>query len=110
MLAISDWGFFSLNVYLLLKDRERQSMSMGGAERGEDTESEVGSRLWAISTEPDAGLKLTNHEFMTWAKIGRLTDWATQVSLNDWVLNCVPTFHGDSFQPPGGTQINNSLK
>ena len=33
------------NVYLFLGDRERQSMSMGGAEREGDTESEAGSRL-----------------------------------------------------------------
>ena len=53
-------------------------MSRGGAERGEDTEYEAGSRLWAVSTEPDAGLELTDREIMTWAEVGRLTDWATQ--------------------------------
>ena len=57
---------------------ERQSMSMGGAETGEDTESEAGSRLWAVSTESDAGIELTNCEIMTWAEVGRLADWATQ--------------------------------
>ena len=40
-------------------------MSRGGAEREGDTESEVGSRPQAISTEPDVGLELTNHEIMT---------------------------------------------
>ena len=40
-------------------------MSRGGAEREGDTESEVGSRLRAVSTEPDAGLELTDHEIMT---------------------------------------------
>ena len=40
-------------------------MSRGGAERKEDTESEAGSRLRALSTEPDMGLKLTEHEIMT---------------------------------------------
>ena len=40
-------------------------MSRGGAERGGDTESEVGSRLLAVSPEPDAGLKLTEREIMT---------------------------------------------
>ena len=40
-------------------------MSRGGAEREGDTESEAGSRLRAISTEPDAGLKLKNCENMT---------------------------------------------
>ena len=49
-------------------------MNGGGSEREGDTESETGSRLPAVSTEPDAGLKLTNHEIMTGAEVGRLTD------------------------------------
>ena len=53
-------------------------MNGGGAEREGDTESEAGSRLWAISPEPDAGLELTDHEIVTWAEVGRSTDWATQ--------------------------------
>ena len=36
-----------------------------GSEREGDTESEAGSRLQAVSTEPDAGLKPTNREIMT---------------------------------------------
>ena len=40
-------------------------MNGGGAEREGDTESEAGSRLRAVSTEPDAGLELTNHKIMT---------------------------------------------
>ena len=44
---------------------ERQSMSGGGAEREGDTESEAGSKLRAVSTEPDAGLELTDCEIMT---------------------------------------------
>ena len=40
-------------------------MSRGGAEREGDTESEAGSGLSAVSTEPDAGLEPTNHEIMT---------------------------------------------
>ena len=50
---------------LLLRDRERQSVSSGGAERGGDTESEAGPRLLGVSTECDVGLELTNHEIMT---------------------------------------------
>ena len=38
---------------------------MGGAERGGDTEWEAGPRLQAVSTEPDAGLEMTNPEIMT---------------------------------------------
>ena len=44
---------------------ERQSMSKGGAEREGDTASEAGSRFRAVSTEPDAGLELTNWEIVT---------------------------------------------
>ena len=40
-------------------------MSRERAERGGDTESEAGSRLRAVSTEPNAGLELTNYEIMT---------------------------------------------
>ena len=63
---------------MFIFESERQSASGGGAEREGDTESEAGSRLWAVSTEPDAGLKLTDSEIMTWAEVGRSTDWATQ--------------------------------
>ena len=40
-------------------------MSGGGAEREGDTEFKAGSRLGAVSTEPDIGLELTNHEIVT---------------------------------------------
>ena len=43
-------------------------MKGGGAEREGDTESETGSRLRAISPEPDAGLELTGREIVTWLK------------------------------------------
>ena len=41
------WGviLFFFNVHLFLTERERQSMSGGGAEREGNTESEAGSRL-----------------------------------------------------------------
>ena len=40
-------------------------MSGEGAEREGDTESEAGSRLQAVSTEPYTGLELTSYEIMT---------------------------------------------
>ena len=43
-------------------------MNGGGPEREGDTESETGSRLRAISPEPDAGLELTDREIVTWLK------------------------------------------
>ena len=47
------------------REAERESVSRGGAERGGDAESEAGSRLRAVSTETDAGLKLTSYEITT---------------------------------------------
>ena len=41
-------------------------MNGGGAEREGE---KIPSRLCAVSAEPDAGLKLTNPEIMTWAEI-----------------------------------------
>ena len=48
-----------------MSKRERQSTSWGGAEREGDAESEAGSRLGAVSTEPDVGLELVNLEIVT---------------------------------------------
>ena len=46
---------------MLIYFSERQSMSRGGQREG-DTESEAGSRIQAVSTEPDAGLQPMNRE------------------------------------------------
>ena len=43
-------------------------MNGGGAERDGDTESEAGSRLRAISPEPDVGLELMDRDIVTWLK------------------------------------------
>ena len=71
------FGFFFFDVYLFL--REIQSVSVGGegAEREGDTESKAGPRLQAVSTEPDAGLKLMN-KILTWAEVRHSADWTTQ--------------------------------
>ena len=54
-------------MFIFERERERQSMSRGGAEIETDrqTESEAGSTLRAISTEPDAELEIAKHEIMT---------------------------------------------
>ena len=44
---------------------ERGCEQQRGKERQGDTDSEAGSRLSAGSTEPDAGLELTNCKVMT---------------------------------------------
>ena len=60
-------------MFIYFWEQERQSTSRGwGREREGDTESEAGSRLWAVSTEPNAGLELTNREVMTWAEVRTL--------------------------------------
>ena len=69
------------------RERERESAhtrartSGGGAEREGDPDSEAGSRLWAVSTEPDSGFEPTDCEIMPWEEVWCLTDWATQASL-----------------------------
>ena len=65
------------------RDRERVRERAGGEAGGGQRfrESQTGSKLWAVSTEPDVGLELTNCKIMTWAEVGHLTDWATQASL-----------------------------
>ena len=50
-------------MYSFLKNRD--SVNGEGTEREGDTEFEAGSRLQAVSTEPDVGLELMNHEIMT---------------------------------------------
>ena len=48
-------------------------MNGEGAEREGDKESEAGSRLQAVSTEPDMGLEPMNREIMTLAEVWHLT-------------------------------------
>ena len=50
----------------------------GQRERERETESEAGPRLWAASIEHDMGLELMNCEIMTWAGVGRFTNWTTR--------------------------------
>ena len=68
-------------VFIYFWERQRHNVSGVGAEREGGTKPEAGSRLRAFSMEPDAGLEPTNREIMTWAEVGRSTDWATQVPL-----------------------------
>ena len=86
--------FFSLFIYFWEREHEqggaeRESMSEGGAEGEGDTECKAGSRLWAVSIEPDKGFKPTNCEIMTWAEVRGLTNWATQEPLKEiiWLRN-----------------------
>ena len=55
---------FSFLVFIFIL-REKQSTGGGRAGKEGDTEPEAGSRLQAVSTQPDMGLKLMNREIMT---------------------------------------------
>ena len=60
-------------ILMFIFERDRDMVGTG-REREGDTESEVGSRLRGVSTEPDAGLELTDREIMTCAEVAGLTD------------------------------------
>ena len=66
-------------------------MNGGGAEREGDTELETGSRLRALSPEPDAGLELTDREIATWLKSDAsptaLPRRPSKMYLNNWVMS-----------------------
>ena len=64
--------FFFQLMFIYFWERE------GGTERQGDTESEAGSKVWALRTEPDVGLELTNREIKIWAEVRCLTNWDTQ--------------------------------
>ena len=81
-----------VNVYLFLTERERERERerdrawVGEGKREPETQSKAGSRLWAVSTETDWGLKLMNSEIMTWAKVRCLSYWATQMPCSQRIL------------------------
>ena len=63
---------------MFIFEREKRA---GEGQRERETQNlkqAAGSRLRAVSTEPDAGLELPNCVIMTGAAVGRLTDRATQ--------------------------------
>ena len=65
---IAVWQFILSSFFILRgSEREREGVQRerGGAEREGDTESEAGSRLRAVSAQPDAGLEPANREVVT---------------------------------------------
>ena len=48
-----------------MKERDRERDREREGQREKETESEAGSRLGAVSTEPDVGLEPTNYKIMT---------------------------------------------
>ena len=64
-------------MFIYFGEREWDRVWVGEGQREGATESEAGSRFWAVSTEPDVGLELMDYEIMTWVEVGRPTYWAT---------------------------------
>ena len=56
------------------RQRDRDRVRAGEVGRQGDTEPEAGSRLPAVSTEPDVGLEPANRETMTRAEVRCSTD------------------------------------
>ena len=52
-------------LFILERERERDRVRVGEEQRKRGTESEGGSRLRAVSTEPEAGLEHMSHEIET---------------------------------------------
>ena len=57
--------FFNVSLFLRERGSEIECGWGRGREREGDTESEAGSRLWAVSMEPHMGVELMNHKIMT---------------------------------------------
>ena len=83
--------------FLRERERERRSVSRGGAERGRHRiRSRLRAPSWAVGTEPGAGLEPTDCKIMAWAEVGCLTDWAPQVP-PDWPSFWCQKSHGPGF-------------
>ena len=57
-----------------MREGEAECEWGGGTESEGDTESEAGTRLQGVSTQPDAGLEPTNSEITTRAEVGYSAD------------------------------------
>ena len=88
-LFVNNPVFFKCNVYWFLRERERERecVRRGGAERERETKNPKQAPGSELSPQPDAGLKHMDHEIMTWAEVRRSTDWATQAPLSVHNLN-----------------------
>ena len=80
--------FLTLLMFIYFWETERDRVGVGEGQRERETQNpKQAPRLWAISTEPDTGLKPMNCKIMTWAKVGRLTNWSTQAPHINDLLN-----------------------
>ena len=73
-------------MFIRLWERERE-MWAGEGQRERETQNLKQVPGCELSAEIQAGLKPMNCKIMTWAEVGRLTDWATQVLLKFSIFN-----------------------
>ena len=75
--------FIYLFLYLFSFEKQWDKAWAGEGQRQEETQNlkQTPGFEKAVSTEPDAGLEPMNCEIMTWAEVGRSTNWATQAPL-----------------------------
>ena len=116
---------FSLNLlfffnffltFICYWETERNRAWAGAGQRERETQNPKqapGSELSAQSLT--RGSKVTNREIMTWAEVGRLTDWATQAPLSItflktrgkprmWVKSKCPIFLSSAFMKLGNSR------
>ena len=82
--------FFLHFIYFWEREREKAKAREGQRERERDRHriqwQAPGSEL-PVSTEPNTGLEPMNRKIMTWAEVGRLTNWATQMPLELFLID-----------------------
>ena len=71
-------GYYFFLMFIYFCETERDRVWVVEGQRDQETESEAGSRHWAISPKPNVELELMSHEIMTSAEVEHLTDRATQ--------------------------------
>ena len=76
-------------MFIYFWETERDRAQAGEEQKEGNTKSKAGSRLWAVSTEPDAGLEPTNRKIMIWAEVRHATDWATQAPQKQYFLKYI---------------------
>ena len=65
-------------MFLFIFETERDRAWTGEGQRERESQNQKQAPGSELSAQPDAGLELTGCEIMTWAEVGRSTDWAIQ--------------------------------
>ena len=84
-------------IYFWERERERERARAGEGQSERETQNPKQAPGSELSAQPDTRLKPMNYGVMTWAKVGCLTDWATQVPLSIRTSNTSFTLLGDVY-------------